>query len=101
MNEESRVVNKIDLKLIANVWVKFLKFRLIPTTYATTISHERLIVLYAILKGLPIDVGKIINREIRECAIKKQKMTALLFSSLIISICVVSEVKISTKEEKN
>lgn len=38
LNEEGRVVNKIDLKLVAKVWVKFLKSRLMYTTHTTTIS---------------------------------------------------------------
>ena len=42
MNEEGRVVNKIDLKSIAKVWVKFLKSRLMPTTYTTTVSLDDL-----------------------------------------------------------
>ena len=63
LNEEGRVVNKIDLKQIAKVWVKFLKSWLIPITHTTTVSHEKLILLYVILKGLPIDVGKIIERD--------------------------------------
>ena len=100
LNEEGIVVNRIDLKLVAKVWIKILKSQLIPTTHTTTVSHERLILLYAILKGLPIDVGKIIWREIRECAVKKKHKTAtLLFPSLITSICLVSEVKLSTKYE--
>ena len=32
LNEEGRVVNRIDLKLVAKVWVKFLKSRLMSTT---------------------------------------------------------------------
>ena len=37
-NEEGRVINRIDLTLIAKVWVKFLKSRLILTTHTTTVS---------------------------------------------------------------
>ena len=29
MNEEGRVVNRIDLKQIAKAWVEFLKFRIV------------------------------------------------------------------------
>ena len=100
LNEDGRVVNRIDLKPIAKVWVKFLKSRLMHSTHTTTVSHERLILLYVILKGLTIDVGKIIKREIRECAMKKQKTVILLFPSLITNICVVFGVKISAKDEK-
>ena len=56
VNEEGRVINRINLKPIAKVWVKFLKFRLIPTTHTTTVSQERLVLLHAIIRGLPIDV---------------------------------------------
>ena len=85
-NEEARVRNKIDLKPITKIWVKNFKSRLMPTTHTTTVSQERLILLYVIVRGLPIDVRAIIKREIRECAIKKHKTIVLLFPSLIISI---------------
>lgn len=100
MNEEGRVVNKIDLKSIAKVWMKFLKSRLMRTTHTTTVSQDRLILLYAIVKGLTIDVGKIVEQEIRECATKKQKSIALLFFSLITGICEVSRVKFEASDER-
>lgn len=61
MNEEGRVVNRIDLKPIAKVWVKFVKFKLMLTTHTTIVSQDRLILLYVILA---INVGKIIEKEI-------------------------------------
>ena len=63
-NKEGCVVNRIDLKPIANVWVKILKSRLMPTTHTTTVSQERLVLLYVLVRGLPIDVGSIIEKEI-------------------------------------
>lgn len=83
-------MNIIDLKLVAKVYVKFLKSQLIPTTHITTISHERIILIYVFLKVLPIDVGKIIDKEIIECAMKKHKTIALLFPSLVTSVFMVS-----------
>lgn len=71
MNEGGRVVNRIDLKPVAKVWVKFLKSRLIPTTHTNTVSQDRLVLLYAIVKKLSIDVSKIIKKEIRDYAIRK------------------------------
>lgn len=68
---EGRVVNKIDLKPVAKVWVKFLKSRLIPTTHTNMVSQDRLVLLYAIIKELSIDVSKIIKQEIRDCATRK------------------------------
>ena len=71
INEEGIMVNRIDLKHIAKVWVKLLKSRLMSVTYTTTVSQDRFILLYVIVMGLVIDVGRIIEKEIRECTIKK------------------------------
>ena len=37
-NKEGHVINRIYLKPIAKVWVKFLKFRLMSTTHTTNVS---------------------------------------------------------------
>lgn len=94
-----RMINRIDLKLIAKVWVKFLKSRLMPATHNTTVSQDRLMLLYVIVYGLPINVGAIIEREIKECAMKKHKTTALLFPFLISSLCLVSRVRVTAQDE--
>ncbi|KAH9671394.1 hypothetical protein KPL70_017357 [Citrus sinensis] len=99
VNEEGRVVNRIDLKPIAKVCVKFLKSRLMPTTHTTTVSQERLVLLYVLIRGLPIDMGSIIVKEIRECAAKTHRTAALLFPSLVTSICVVSGVRLKAIDE--
>ena len=54
-----------------------------PTTHTTTVSQERLILLYVIVRGLPIDVGNIIEKEIQDCTMKNHKAAALLFPLLI------------------
>lgn len=93
-------MNRIDLKPNAKVSVKILKSHLMPTTHATIVSHDKLILLYAIVKGLIIDVGKVIEKEIGECALKKQKFTALFFSSLIIGICEASGARFEAKNKR-
>ena len=98
-NEQGHVINMIDLKPIAKVWVKFLKSRLMPTTHTITVLQEKLVLLYVIVRGLPINVGSIIEKEIKDCAIKKHKAATLLFPSLITSICVVSNVRLEAKDE--
>ena len=70
-----------------------------PTTHITTVSQERLVLLYVIVRGFPIDVGSIIKKEIRDYAMKNHKAAALLFPSLITSICVVSGVRLDAKDE--
>ena len=44
-------------------------------------------------------MDRIIENEIRDCAVKNHKVTSLLFPSLIISICVVSGVLLDAKDE--
>ena len=70
-----------------------------PTTHNTTVSQEKLVLLYVIIRGLPIDVGSIIEKEIRDCAMKNHKAAVLLFPSLITSIYVVSGVRLDIKDE--
>lgn len=62
-------------------------------------SQERLVLLYVLIRGLPIDVGTILEMEIRECTMKQHKNTALLFLSLIKGICIVSGVRVTGKDE--
>ncbi|KAH9723603.1 hypothetical protein KPL70_007177 [Citrus sinensis] len=49
--------------------------------------------------GLPIDVGSIIEKEIKDCAVKNHKTVALLFASLITSIYVVSGVRLDARDD--
>ena len=78
MNKEGRVVDRIDLKPITKVWIKFLKSRLMLTTHTTTVSQDQIVLLYAIVKGLTIDVGKIIEKKFKT-ATRKKKLAALVF----------------------
>ena len=49
---------------LAKVWFYFIHFSLMPSSHGTTISLEQMVLLYSILTGKTIDVGKIILREI-------------------------------------
>ena len=71
-----------------------------PTTHNTTVLEDRLVLLYAIVKGLTINVNKIIEKEIRDCARRKQKLAALVLPSLITGICEASWVKFEAGDEK-
>ena len=55
--------------------------------------------LYVIVRGLPIDVSGIITQEIRDCAFKTHRTAALLFPSLVTSICVVSGVRLDARDK--
>lgn len=71
-----------------------------PTTHNTTILEDRFVLLFAIVKELTIDVSKIIEKEIRDCAIRKHKSAALIFPSLITSICEALWVKFEAGDER-
>lgn len=47
-----------------------------------------------------IDVGKVTEREIRDCAMKKQKSIALIFPSLIMGICEALGVQFKDNDER-
>ncbi|MFQ6643388.1 hypothetical protein Gotur_017723 [Gossypium turneri] len=62
-----------------------------PISHSSTISMERMLLLYVILTENSINVGKIILKEIHDCA--KKKAGSAYFLSLITSLCLRSRVK--------
>ncbi|KAK5836091.1 hypothetical protein PVK06_011840 [Gossypium arboreum] len=62
-----------------------------PISHSPTISMERMLLLYAILTEKSINVGKIILKEIHDCA--KKKAGCAYFPSLITSVCLRARVK--------
>ncbi|MFQ6630962.1 hypothetical protein Gotur_008417, partial [Gossypium turneri] len=62
-----------------------------PISHSSTISMERMLLLYAILTEKSINVGKIILKEIHDCA--KNKAGNAYFPSLITSLCLRDRVK--------
>ncbi|KAK5833467.1 hypothetical protein PVK06_017303 [Gossypium arboreum] len=55
---------------LAKGWFYFIRFSLMPSLHGTPISLERMVLLYSILTGKTIDVGKIILREMRNCTVR-------------------------------
>ncbi|KAK5785510.1 hypothetical protein PVK06_040102 [Gossypium arboreum] len=62
-----------------------------PISHSSTISMERMLLLYAILTEKSFNVGKIILKEIYDCA--KKKTGHAYFPSLITSLCLRAHVK--------
>ncbi|MFQ6664574.1 hypothetical protein Gotur_031641 [Gossypium turneri] len=62
-----------------------------PISHSSTISMERMLLLYAILTEKSINFGKIIFKEIHDCA--KKKTVSAYFPSLITSLCLRALVK--------
>ncbi|MFQ6658861.1 hypothetical protein Gotur_027954 [Gossypium turneri] len=79
------------LKPIANVWFYFVCYSFMPISHSSTISIEQMLLLYAILTEKSINVGKVILKEIHDCA--KKKAGSAYFPSLITSLCLRAHVK--------
>ncbi|KAK5824934.1 hypothetical protein PVK06_019725 [Gossypium arboreum] len=62
-----------------------------PISHSSTTSMERMLLLYAVLIEKSINVGKIILKEIYNCA--KKKTGSAYFPSLITSLCLRARVK--------
>ncbi|MFQ6636876.1 hypothetical protein Gotur_012647 [Gossypium turneri] len=62
------------LKRVAKVWFYFVRYSFMPISHSSTISMEWMLLLYAILTKKSINVGKIILKEIHDCAKKRQEV---------------------------
>lgn len=81
----------------ASVWLYFVKSRLMPTTHDSSVSADRMLLLYAMFAGLKINVGKLIVDEIYRCSMKKTGK--LFFPSLITQLCLEAGVPHKPTEE--
>ncbi|KAB2005540.1 hypothetical protein ES319_D11G277400v1 [Gossypium barbadense] len=79
------------LKSIGKVWFYFVRYSFMPISHSSTISMKRMLSLYAILTEKSINVGKIILKEIHDCA--KKKAESAYFPSLTTSLCLRACVK--------
>ncbi|MFQ6629105.1 hypothetical protein Gotur_008332 [Gossypium turneri] len=82
------------LKPVAKVWFYFVHYSFMPISHSSTISMECMLLLYVILTEKSINVGKIILKEIHDCA--KKNAGSAYFPSLITSLCLRDCVKIQT-----
>lgn len=70
---------------------------MLPTTHLETVDKEWLVLLFCILKGIRVNVGKLVEKEIITYAFKPKER--IFFSSPSTCICVRGGVKpLSTKE---
>ena len=77
-------------------WHQFINCSIMPTSHNYTLSKDRLIILDCILNDEQINIGKIINNEIQDCAKKLEGF--LFFPCLITELCMNHEVEISENE---
>ena len=73
----------------ANLWLYFIKRSLIPTTHDASISRDRAMVIYCIMRGIRLDVGRIIAPQIRGLFFKPRGQ--LFFPFLVTRLCANAE----------
>lgn len=95
---EKQTFQAAYLKREANTWLGFVKLRLLPTTHDSTVSQDRVLLVFAILKSLSIDVGKIIYSEIHNCW--RKKVDKRFFPSTITILCQRARVPESNEDIK-
>ncbi|KAL1120219.1 hypothetical protein V6Z11_D01G152500 [Gossypium hirsutum] len=96
-NQECYIVERALLKPIGKIWYHFLRSRLIPSTYNTNVSKERILLLHSIIKGKRINVGRIIFQEVHWCA--EKNASSLKFPSLITYLCRTAQVPLNDNED--
>ena len=55
-----KTLSASSLRPEANLWVYLVKKRLIPTTHDKTVSRDRVMAAYCIMRRINLDVGRII-----------------------------------------
>lgn len=65
----------------------FIYSSLMPTTLNSQVLKKRALLTYSILKGMTIDVGRIINEEIHTMVNAGVKTQSIRFTSLILELC--------------
>ena len=72
-----------QLNRIARAWAYFVSARLLPSSHASSIDREHCFLVYAIMMGKSVDVGRIIRYSIRN--ISKFNTTAGLAHGTFIT----------------
>ncbi|PIN25885.1 hypothetical protein CDL12_01366 [Handroanthus impetiginosus] len=67
-------------------WLRFINARLYPSSHLSEVSKDRAVLLYAILTGVPLDIGRYINGAILKSA-RGGMTVSLYFPSLVTTFC--------------
>ncbi|KAI3759835.1 hypothetical protein L6452_07930 [Arctium lappa] len=74
----------------AAVWFQFLRHNVNPTAHDCTLSRDRCVLLYCILKECPVDLGPIACSAIESAS--RSKKARLIFPALITKLCALAKV---------
>ena len=85
-------INRGSLIEEAKVWFYLISYVIIPTKHLSTIREQEAFILYAILKGYKLDMGKIIESSIR-CFHKNVKRGLIPHPTTITRLCILVGIK--------
>ena len=87
------------LKLVPNIWHKFIYATLKPSLHLSTVTRDKAILLYAIVQGIQFDVSHVIEQGIIEST-QGRCTEALIHPPLITKLCRTTEVPMHDSKEK-
>lgn len=75
-----------ELSVTNKVWHSFICAKLLPVTHISDVTRERAILVYTIVTGKSIDVGRLVGQSIRHCR-RASTTGGLAHPSLITALC--------------
>ena len=87
-----RRIDREKLTPATKVWYYFVAARLMPTVTNSQVRKERALLTYAIMRGVRIDVGRVIHQEIMAALETKRCKWSLGFPGLIYSLAIAAGV---------
>ncbi|KAI3734464.1 hypothetical protein L6452_13933 [Arctium lappa] len=97
MDHRRAIIRSGHLTTAANLWFQFLRHNLMPTLHDGTLSYDKCILLYCILRDHPINLGPIIRSAFREALGRLN--ARLIFPSLITRLLKHFEVPVDDEDE--
>ena len=88
-----------ELKPVAKVWYNFLCVKIKPSLHLSTMTKDKTILLYAMIKGFQFDIGMVIERGLIEST-HGRCTGGLIHPSLIIELCRSARVLMLDSEEQ-
>ena len=89
-NDKPVTFPSIGLTRECKAWYYFLGARLMLVRHFSDINEEQVVLIYSIVTGKYLDLGKFLSSHIIQCA--KQSSMSLFYPSLITAMCATSGV---------
>ncbi|KOM43414.1 hypothetical protein LR48_Vigan05g101800 [Vigna angularis] len=88
-------IRRVDLTPLAKYWMAFSHAYIQPCSHVLDIIVSRVLLLYCVLRGMSINIDKVIDNEIQVCVNTMNNKTPLGHPSLITYLCELAGVNIS------